>query len=194
MKLSLNQILIGLVVILVGIVGWQYNITTNLRKENRRTTSNFDELQKKYNGDVAYLRLTQDEFKEYMDHKLDSVINEIGVKYKRINNVTTINNHYRDTTVVSVPSKQINDTTLLFSDNTGCISVDYEVYIHEDSISSTIIDKEFTDVIYYIQYKERQKYKFLGLWEWKLFGRKVDKIKFISECGNISAERIDIVK
>ena len=195
---SLSDIYPIVIIVLFVIIAILIGSNSNIRSDRNRVKSNYNELQKEYNGQISYLKLTNGELLnrlESSDKKLDSVLKIMKIKPKTLQNITVIHNHFSDTTIIESPVKKINDSIYSFSDTTKCFVVGGIVDTSSDVPIIKIYNREFTGDIYYAQHKERREYRFLGiLWKWRFLGKKESKINIWSECGVVSANRIDIVK
>lgn len=194
MQLKTDLILIGIILALIISMSVLFQINRNNRRELIRWKTNYSELDKKYSGDLSYIKLTVDEFKESSNKKIDSILIAAKIKPKQLNNFTTIINNYSDTSDVKVPVEEISDSLYEFADTLTCMKISGLVDVSKDIPVVTITDRRYDNNIYYMQYTERNKYRFLGLWKWRLFGKKESKIQIFSECGVVNANRIDIVK
>lgn len=169
-----------------------YNKLQDANDRASRWQDNYEEVSD-IAKEVASLKMTLNEVKKDVSIKFDSVMSANNIKSKSVTKYINTDHYYRDTD--SIPTIVIKKDTGVyeFSDTTECIKIKGVVFLGKDDPKVFITDKSFNTNVKYIYYNQRKKYKFL-FWNWRLFGKKENKLKVVTDCGETTTTDLDIIK
>ncbi len=137
------------------------------------------------------------ELKEFMDSNnqefgdLKSRLEKQNIKLNRITRIVGNQINARDTIInrINLDSlahkfATLREFTVPFVDSTKCFYTKMEL-VYKDGVSTMqVLDRQYNDTIWNITTKDRNKWSVLGLFDTKIFGKRIYKVNLISNCGN----------
>lgn len=189
MKINLTTVLMVLVVALMATTAIFFNNWRTERENSVRWEGNYESLKE----DNHTLHLTIGEFKDQLNEKMDSVLKVANVKANHIKYITNVTNKYIDTTIVEAPVVKVDKSKYQFTDSTKCMTIKGIVDISLDTPRVVVTDRLFQNEQSYIAYWERRKWKCL-FFKTRILGKKETKLKVVNMCGDVSWQKIDIIK
>lgn len=170
-------------------------------QENERQSNNISQLRKLDSFRFAsqvYTKQELDQYLEYNRKDLQDYLKQNDIKLNRIEKIITQQIQYQDTINRVADLKPILDAIkkntnkrVPVVDSTKCLIVKGFVVYENDTLSLNITDRKFKNITDVVSYWEREKYSFLGLWRWRLFGRKIATVITKDDCGKSQTITID---
>lgn len=199
--LKLENIKIYLIVFAVIGAVIYYKDAEFQKKENKRQSENIHQIRKLDSFHYASQTYTKKELDEYLEYKrkdLLQFLEENKVQTRRIERIITQELKYRDTLNKNVNLQPVLDAIknqreikIPVVDSTDCLIVKGFVAFENDTLSLNITDRQFKNTSDVVTYWERNKWSFLGLWNWRLFGKKKATVIINDDCGNTKTFVID---
>lgn len=196
--------------ILMGIaLTWQYKTIQFERFEKERVGSNADQeksFQRKFDSlKFAHdLKYTKEELKDYLEKdnpKLDSFLKQQDIKVRNIQRIVANSYKYRDDRDFNVDLNPVLEAIrqnkvikVPIIDSTKCLVIKGEVIFANDTLDLNIKERRFQNNSDAVAFLERNQWSFLGLWKWRLFGKKQIEVIIRDDCGNTTTKVIDVVK
>lgn len=162
----------------------------------KKMQTDYDSLQ----SSLTSLKFTDDEIKTYLQNSQDQtagLYDELIKSEKKIigritqisstliSSVdTTQNTIILDSISRLVQSIQNNDSIIIpFEDKTECFEFKARFVLSDGTSKIQVLERKYSDTINHVAYWERRKWKFLGLWNWRLFGKKIAQVEVFNNCG-----------
>lgn len=192
----MTKYLIAALVLALGYISIQEVKINNETDRADRWESNFDEMSE----EVKSLSMTTREFKSRMNDSIRTLLDSLDVKPKEVERIVEIVQVVRDTTKIKVPvfvkTPALDSVpgTYEFTHSPKCFKI-------EGFVTSMVPPKDvtFTNVDYQnksrvVYFWQRRKWKFLGLFKTRLFGKKEQYKEVVSDCGKSYMEEIEVTK
>lgn len=203
-KIKPIHLLIIALVIAIGFGAWAWGEIRFQKSESNRKGDNYENLRDMDSLNIAYLTFrTSKEIEEYINSNvgLSKQLEEQNVKIKRLQNIIYQKQRYIDgisrASDVSDIVKDIREdveSKSTWVDSTDCLVIRGDVLYKNDSLTVNVNRREFNNEIAITGSWERNKWRFLGLWEWRFLGRKIATAKATSKCGESETIIIDKTK
>lgn len=200
MKLTSNAIIAILIGALLGGALWMFLSIQNQKSEIKRLRDNYmnslsvleDYDQKRYaeftlrnNKELMdILNINQQQIQDIKNKLIESNIN-----IKNISKIVATDIKARDTVinVIDIDSlaykiKTLQTFKIPFQDSTKCFYYKMELVYDNGRTEVHVLDRKFNDFSYDITTWERRRWKLFGIIPTRIFGRKIYKVKFISNC------------
>lgn len=172
---------------------WAWDQIQFQKSEKNRMNDNYENLRDQDSLKISQLVFrTNKEIQDYIDsnNDLEELIYDQNIKIRKLNKIIYQKQTYIDTftrkTNVSQIIKYIREdveSVSKWTDSTECLVIKGDVTYKNDSLMVNVNKREFRNKIAITGSWERNKWSFLGLWEWRLFGRKKATAKATSKCG-----------
>jgi hypothetical protein len=198
---NINNIKTYLIVIGIVAAIWFFKDYKHQKEENKRQSENIEQLRKFDSLKYASQTYSKKELQEYLEYNrkdLKDFLYQNKIRTNRLEQIITQRLKYQDTINRSVNLKPILDAIknernlkVPIVDSTDCLIIKGFVVFENDTLSLDITDRKFTNTSDVIKYWERKKYSFLGLWEWRLLGKKEATVIIKDACGNTRTFVID---
>lgn len=192
--LNINNLKTYLIIAGVVAAVWFYKDYTYQKAENIRQTENNRQLRLKDSTNYASQILNKKELEQYLEYNrqdLQNFLQEQKIATRKIERIITQKLSYQDTFNRSVNLQPIldaiknqRDIKIPVIDSTDCLIVKGYVAFENDTLSLNITDRQFKNKSDVISYWERKQWSFLGLWKWRLFGKKEATVIIKDDCGN----------
>jgi len=194
-----------IIIITLAAVTANFYISWKTQKENaQRWEHNYEQLQDTLSGLIT---LKNKEIQDYVKNELrgfaKEVYDSLNIKSKQVVEITEQHNHYHlgDTVFIQPSEPIISQGEIKYPvyEKMNCMTIAGYMVV-KDTVPSLVLTEEtgYDNTTVYIQYWERQKYTFpsekFRLWRWKLWGRKVNELHSQSKCGDVTIQRINVIK
>ena len=200
-KIKPMHLLIIVLIALLGFSAWAWGEIRFHKSESNRKGDNYESLRDMDSMKVAHLTFrTNKEIEDYLDSndELKDLVDKQDIKIKRLTNIIYqkqeyIDNKLRSTDVTSLVDDIKNniESSSTWNDSTECLVIRGDVVYKNDSLKVNVTSREFNNEMAITGVLERQEWRFLGLWDWTLFGRKKAVVTATSKCGESETIIID---
>lgn len=204
-KFKIISIIVGFSMLAFLFVSWN-----NSKKESKRQKENYENLLKELkktqldvvemNDRVIELNFkNKEELEEYLSSTenqlkgLEEKLKDADVKLSRVSNIISTKLQTSDTTSNEILLDNISNILkalekqerleIPFEDKTGCFEFKAKLIFEDGTASVNVIERKYNDTLTSVGSWERRKWSFLGLWKWRLFGKRVAKITIFNNCG-----------
>lgn len=177
----------------LGFSAWAWGEIRYQKSESNRKGDNYENLRDIDSLNIAHLTFrTNKEVEDYLEsnEELQVLLDKQNIKIKRLTNIIYQKQEYIDNITRSTDVSGLVDdirnnieSSSTFKDSTACLVIKGDVVYKNDNLAVNVTSREFNNEIAITGAWKREKYSFLGLWDWSLFGRKKATATATSKCG-----------
>jgi hypothetical protein len=202
MMKNINILSISVIVVLCISLFFTYKSKEKYKRDSHRWKDNYTQVQ----NDVSTIELTLEEYKNTNEFRNDSLLKELKIKPRQIEKIVYIENTYAlDDTVTpdliednkfgpDVVVGDDNKYKLDFLTSKECLTVGGSIITSDKDVKLDITYMQSVNSFKYVAYWEREKRKVLGIFNTRLFGRKLAKLEIKGICGETKLKEINIIK
>lgn len=180
-----KYIIIAVIAVLVVLlISYQHHTVNGLRDKVARVQSNIESLLEE-NASLVHLVVEKEEVTGKIKRQRDSLAKELQIRPKVITKYIDRVIYQRDTMIVEVPVRQVNDTTYLITDKGDCFLWEGMAVLEGRDLEVKRLEFEYKNKVVDIFYWQRKL---------PVIGRKKYFRQVLQECGGSRTLEVDFVK